>query len=120
MPVKPVYAETVKGNSAENNESETPKTFSVGLWVLVKYDIAKTEKCYIGRITDKVQDVEDRWEVHFLKRSNRCSSTFTDAETGDQASDEVDESDIVVCLPDLKVRRGLYSFGCTFDSHAVL
>jgi len=120
MPVKPVYAETVKGNSAENNESETPKTFSVGLWVLVKYDIAKTEKCYIGRITDKVQDVENRWEVHFLKRSNRCSSTFTDAETGDQASDEVDESDIVVCLPDLKVRRGLYSFGCTFDSHAVL
>jgi len=80
--------ETVNGNSAENNESETPKTFSIGLWVLVKCDIAKTEKCYTGRITDKVQDLEDRCEVHFLKRSNRCSSTFTDALTGDQASDE--------------------------------
>lgn len=120
IPVKPVCAETVKVHSAENNESETPRTFSVGLWILVKYDIAKTEKCYIGRITDKVQDVEDRWEVHFLKRSNRCSSTFTDALTGDQASDEVDESDIVVCLPDPKVRRGLYSFDYDFDSYAVL
>jgi len=117
IPVKPVSAETVKGNSAENNESETPKTFSIGLWVLVKYDIAKTEKCYIGRITDKVQDVEDRWEVHFLKRSNRCSSTFTDALTGDQASDEVDESDIVVRLPDPKVRRGLHSFDYDFDRY---
>jgi len=104
-PRKLMSAETVAGNGAENNESETPKTFPVWLWVIVKYDIAKTEKCYVARVTDSVHDVEDRWEVHFLKRSNRCSFTFTNAlqPAGDKASDEVHEKHIVVSLPDSKV-----------------
>jgi len=40
-----------------------------------------------------------RWEVTFLKRKYRYESAFTDSLPTEQRTDDVDDDDIVACLP---------------------
>lgn len=61
----------------------------------------------------------DNFDVHFLKKSQRSHNTFTDSLSWDQANDDIDEADIVVCLPDPVVCRGIHSFAFDFSKYTV-
>ena len=115
--------QAAKKRKQEVSELEQLPTLglSAGQWVLVKYTIAKKQKCYVGKIITNCQGMPDRWEVHFLKRShqNVCDITFTDSFNKDQAGDDVDEEDVVACLPSPTIRRGIYSFAFNFDGHEI-
>ena len=57
--------------------------------------------------------------VHFMKRSHRSESGFVDSLPSDQQTDDVDDKDIVINLPDPVVCRGIFTFNYDFASYKV-
>jgi hypothetical protein len=97
---------------------------TVGKWVLVKYCIGNEEKCFVGELVNQKSDDEHcddipKWTVHFLKRSTRNGCTFRDSLSKNQATDDIDDDDIVTTLPDPNVHRGMYRFACDFSAYSV-
>jgi hypothetical protein len=82
---------------------------------VVSYTIGGKDVCFVRRIKSRAvandKQVANKFDVHFLKRSHRSDNTFIDCLPLDQASGDVDEVDILPCLPDTAVRRGIYTFG---------
>lgn len=95
----------------------------VGKWVLVKYhyQTGNREVYYVGQIKSHAECGEGskQWDVHFLKRSHRSESGFVDSLPSDQQTDDVDDEDIVINLPDPVVRRGIFTFNYDFASYKV-
>ena len=60
-----------------------------------------------------------RWEVTCLKRKYRNESSFTDSLPTEQRIDDVDDDDIVACLPIPAVHRGIYKFAFDFTQYRV-
>jgi hypothetical protein len=93
---------------------------AVGMWAIVKYQFPNNSvKHYVGRIDEhKTDNNEDRWEMHFVKKSLR-SASFIDTLPSSQASDEVATADIVCQLPQPVCRRGIHTFKFDFSSYSV-
>lgn len=115
-------------NQDKENKNEDPTNFckqslAVGKWVLVRYVIIST-KFYVGQITKKYDDEQEskdgkKWEVHFLRKTQRSGSNFVDSLSVDQAVDDVDDEDIVTCLPKPTIHRGIHSFNFNFKNFII-
>ena len=68
---------------------------------------------------ETVEETGRKWEVSFLKRTSRNNSAFSDSLSTDQRIDEIDDDDIVACLPIPAVRRGIYRFAFDFTQYRV-
>jgi hypothetical protein len=99
----------------------------VGSWVLVKYNgstsmptVRGSLKCYVGCIS-KVNESQDfgKWEVRFLKKSQKTNNTFLDSLSVDQSVDDVDDESIISILPYPVIRRGLHTFKFDFSKYCV-
>lgn len=75
----------------------------------------------LGKIKKKNEEnVETgKWEIHFLRKSYRTGSTFTDTLSKNQVSDDVDEEDILGILPHPTVHRGIFKFAFDFGAYAI-
>ena len=68
----------------EHSTSSAVKELAVGKWILVKYCIANQIKFYVGKITKSYPDEcegqigTEKWEVHYLKRSQKTSNNFVE------------------------------------------
>jgi hypothetical protein len=95
----------------------------VGKWVLVRYKPSDKSqpKMFVGKIEkiNKDSDEIGKWEIHFLRRSQKNSNNFTDSLARDQSVDDIDEQDIITILPDPSVRRGIHNFKFNFDKYNV-
>lgn len=95
----------------------------VGNWILVKYDFGNREKCFVGEIKVQLNDGHNaniqKWTVHFLKRIGRSGSTFRDSLSANQATDDIDDDDVVTILPCPRVIRGIYTFVFDFSGYIV-
>ena len=66
----------------------------VGNWILVK--------CFVGEMKVQLNDGHNadnqRWTVRFLKRIDRSGSNFCDSLSPNQATDDIDDDDVVTIL----------------------
>lgn len=96
---------------------------AVGKWILVKYHFGNRVKCFVGEITGQMNDEHDdnihKWTVHFLKRVGRSGCIFRNSLSASQATDDIDDDDVVVILPFPSVNRGIYNFMFDFSTYIV-
>jgi hypothetical protein len=59
------------------------------------------------------------WAIHFLKLKSRSTSSLIDSFSASQDNDEVDDADIVIRLPSLRVDRGIYKLHFEFSNFVV-